>query len=99
MELVKNLTVKNFIADLPRILNANFKAIEDAFNGIYNAVTNTAHVAQLIVDGKITANTVSANNIIVTNGTKEITFAELLERLEACEAKLGITPSTPTNEI
>ena len=84
----KKLSIKNFIGDLPNIVNSNFEIVKSFIDSIFDTETNTIHVRNAVVKSKVTANSVIANNIVVngSNG-KSVSMGELLERLENLETK------------
>jgi deoxycytidylate deaminase len=84
----KKLSIKNFIGDLPNIVNSNFEVVKSFIDSIFDTETNTIHVRNAVVKSKVTANSVIANNIVVngSNG-KSVSMGELLERLENLETK------------
>ena len=84
----KKLSIKNFIGDLPNIVNSNFEIVKSFIDSIFDVETNTIHTRNAAVKSKVTANSVIANNIVVngSNG-KSVSMGELLERLENLETK------------
>lgn len=88
MRLNTKISIKTFIGELPSILNSNFKLIEDIFNKLYDDINETIKAKNLNIEGTVKSNSVVTNNLTIVNGSKEITFANILERLEECEKKL-----------
>lgn len=84
----KKLSIKNFIGDLPNIVNSNFEVVKSFIDSIFDTETNTIHVRNAVVKSKVTANSVIANNIVVSGSNgKSVSMGELLERLENLETK------------
>lgn len=81
----KKLSIKNFIGDLPNIINANFEKVSNFINSIFNEDTDTLHVKGAIIDNKVTANTVIANNLVIGDNGNRVSIAEIIERLEKLE--------------
>ena len=70
---LKKLSVKNFIGDLPRIINESLTAIENAFGKIYNEDTNTIGNNSSNVECKsVTARGNENGNGIVSYGDVKI---------------------------
>ena len=80
----KKLSIKNFIGDLPNIINANFDKIKNFIDEIF--VNDTLVVKNASIEGNVTANSITANNITITleNGNKT-SVAELLDRIYTLE--------------
>ena len=80
----KKLSIKNFIGDLPNIINANFDKIKAFIDEIF--VNDTLVIKNASVEGNITANSITANNITITleNGNKT-SVAELLDKIYTLE--------------
>lgn len=82
----KNLSIKNFIGDLPNIINTNFKKISDFISSIYDEETKTLYAKEASIEGGLSANTITTNNLIINDEHgKKISFAEILVRLENLE--------------
>lgn len=81
----KKLSIKNFIGDLPNIINTNFEKVSKFITSIFDEETETLHVKNAKVESKVTANTVISNNIIINANGSKISFAEIVERLEKLE--------------
>lgn len=81
----KKLSIKNFIGDLPNIINANFEKVSNFINSIFNEDTDTLHVKGAIIDNKVTTNTVIANNLVIGDSGNRVSIAEIIERLEKLE--------------
>ena len=79
----KYLSIKNFIGDLPNIINSNFQVIKKFVEKIFDENTNTLSASNVKATNKIYANTVVANNIVINldNG-KTLSLAEILEKLD-----------------
>ena len=79
----KYLSIKNFIGDLPNIINSNFQVIKKFVEKIFDENTNTLSASNIKATNKIYANTVVANNIVINldNG-KTLSLAEILEKLD-----------------
>lgn len=80
----KKLSIKNFIGDLPNIINANFDKVKNFIDEIF--VNDTLFVKNASIEGNVTANSITANNITITleNGNKT-SVAELLDRIYTLE--------------
>ena len=85
---LKKLSVKNFIGDLPRIINESLDAIQTAFTNIYDDETNTIGNNSTNIKSK----TIEANDIIVSGGDikikindKPITITELYDKIRTLE--------------
>lgn len=80
----KKLSIKNFIGDLPNMINANFDKIKTFIDEIF--ANDTLVVKNASIEGNITANSITANNITITleNGNKT-SVAELLDRIYTLE--------------
>jgi hypothetical protein len=82
----KKLSIKNFIGDLPNIVNTNFEKVSDFIYSIFNEDTNTIHAKGAIIENQVTANSVITNNLIISDSDgKTVSFAEMIERLEKLE--------------
>lgn len=88
MQLNKKISIKTFIGELPSILNHNFELLETLFNKLYDDVNETIKAKNLNIEGTVKTNSVVTNNLTVIDGSKEITFADILKRIEDCEKKL-----------
>ena len=79
----KSLSIKNFIGDLPNIINSNFQVIKKFVEKIFDENTNTLSASNIKATNKIYANTVVANNIVINldNG-KTLSLAEILKKLD-----------------
>lgn len=90
----KSLSIKNFIGDLPNIINSNFQVIKKFAEKIFDESTNTLSASNVKATNKIYANTIVANNIVINldNG-KTLSLAEILEKLDM------IAPSDPSTDI
>lgn len=80
----KKLSIKNFIGDLPNLINTNFDKIKNFIDEIF--VNDTLVVKNASIEGNVTANSITANNITITleNGNKT-SVAELLDRIYTLE--------------
>ena len=78
----KSLSIKNFIGDLPNIINSNFQIIKKVVEKIFDENTNTLTATNVRAQSKVYTNTIVANNIIINldNG-KTLSLAEILEKL------------------
>ena len=82
----KKLSIKNFIGDLPNIINANFEKVSNFINSIFNEDTDTLHVKGAIIENRVTANTIITNNLVISDSEgNKVSFAEMIERLEKLE--------------
>ena len=93
---VKQFSIRNFIADFPRMLNEAFKTICDCINKFYDTKTETLNAQKANID-YITATTISAQNLRVTDSsTGTYDFESILERLTNLENQVkDIYPITP----
>lgn len=70
MEFTK-LSIKNFIADLPRIFNENFNIIKKKFDDLFPDNSKSIKLDGADIT-KITCNTIQANNIFVTDNSGKV---------------------------
>lgn len=70
MEFTK-LTIKNFIADLPRIFNENFNIIKKKFDELFPDNSKSIKLDGAEVE-KIRCNTIRANNVFVTDSSGNV---------------------------
>lgn len=93
---LKKLSVKNFIGDLPRIINESLETIEKAFADIYDEETNTigndtANINCRTITVKGNDNQIaikSYGNIIISGAGedgKDISLIDLYERIRQLE--------------
>lgn len=87
------LSIKNFIGDLPRILNKNFNTLKSVLDNIVDntdpkTATHTISATTVNATGVVDANTVSANNIILKINGKKYSLVDLIARVEELEAAL-----------
>jgi hypothetical protein len=84
----KSLSIKNFIGDLPNIINSNFEIIKKFVEKIFDEKSNTITATNIRAQSKVYTNTLVANNIIINldNG-KTISLAEILEKLDITTAE------------
>lgn len=82
---IKELSVKSFISDLPRIFNQNFKTVKDFIDNIYDSSTNSLTAKNIRIDGAASCNSVTAKNIYIVDGNKKTSIADLIKRLEKLE--------------
>ena len=87
---LKKLSVKNFIGDLPRIINESLDAIEKAFNDNYNEETNTFENQKNPFNVK--CKKLEAADEVVSNGNiyfyadnKKISILELYNKVKQLE--------------
>lgn len=79
----KSLSIKNFIGDLPNIINSNFQIIKKFVEKIFDESTNTLSASNVKATNKVYANTVVANNIVINlDDGKTLSLAEILEKLD-----------------
>ena len=76
MEFTK-LSVKNFIADLPRIINDNFNVIKKKFEDLFPENDKSIKLDAADIS-RINCNTIQANNVYVTKDGKVITLEEYI---------------------
>ncbi len=96
MEL-KKLSIKNFIGDLPRIINDSFSAIETAFNKIYHEGYIGSEDMKVVCksleagpDGIVSLGDVK---IKTTGNTEVVSMLDLYKRLLALEKLHNIETS------
>lgn len=83
---LESLSVKNFISDLPRILNANFTALKDAIEGFYDSDKDKITATSAKFSGSVEANSIKANSAKFTLSSGDtITIEEIVSRLESLE--------------
>ena len=92
MEFTK-LSIKNFIGDLPRILNKNFDALKTVLDNIVDnkdpkSAAHTISASAVNVTGVVDANTISANNIVLKITGKKYSLVDLIARVEELEETL-----------
>lgn len=94
----KSLSIKNFIGDLPNIINSNFEIIKKFVEKIFDEKSNTITVTNVKAQSKVYANTIVANNIIINldNG-KTISLAEILEKLDLTAVDSSLDSSLNDN--
>lgn len=90
----KELSIKNFIGDLPRIFNENFNLVRDVLNNIVdnkdpNTAAHSLTATGMKITGKAEVNTLSANNIILLVNNKKISLLDLIQRVEDLEEKIN----------
>lgn len=85
-ELGKFFSVKNFIADLPRMLNDAFTKIYNCIIGFYDPDTETLTAQRGNID-YVVATTIVAQNLRV--GDSSANFTSLIERIENIENKFN----------
>lgn len=95
----KSLSIKNFIGDLPNIVNTNFQIIKKFVEKIFDDNTDTLTATNVRAQSKIYANTIVANNIIINldNG-KTLSLAEILEKLDNLQSDSSVNPGGDTND-
>lgn len=100
MDFMK-LSIKHFIGDVPNIINTNFEKVKNFVETVFDASTGTVKSTNAEFAGKVKANSVVANNITINDERgNQITFAELIERIELLEQAAGIeSTSNPQNVI
>lgn len=91
MDFLK-LTINNFIGDLPKIFNANFKRIKELFDSFIQVEMSTPDtpVQSVTLKGNdyvlngdfssVKANTVKANNIVIVDGNRTYTLKEYIRQ-------------------
>lgn len=79
-------SIKNFIADMPRLLNEAFTIIYKALTQFYNPDTSTINCERGEID-YIIATTVVAQNFRIGDSSTDIStdFASLVQRIENLE--------------
>lgn len=83
MELQK-LSIKNFLGDLPRILNENFTKIKDTIERFY--ADGKLKADSVEATGEIKANSISASTATFKLGNGQtVSINELIDRIEALE--------------
>lgn len=95
----KSLSIKNFIGDLPNIVNTNFQIVKKFVEKIFDDNTDTLTATNVRAQSKIYANTIIANNIIINldNG-KTLSLAEILEKLDRLQSDSNVNPGGDTND-
>lgn len=83
---IKNISIKSFISDLPRVFNNNFNSIKNFLTSIFNVTEQRMTINNITVNGAIDANSITAQNIIIKNGTTKTSLADILTRLERLES-------------
>lgn len=84
------LSIKHFIGDLPNIINANFEKIRVFVENIFDENTRTLKSTNAEFAGKMSTNSIVTKNLTVDDKSgKQVTFAELIERLEKLEATVS----------
>ena len=83
---LNKVSIKNFISDLPRLLNENFNAISEVISRFYDEDTRKVTANNMEVSGNITTNSLTTNsaNFRLSNGST-ITIEEILTRLSNLE--------------
>lgn len=82
---IKNISIKSFISDLPRVFNNNFNSIKNFLTSIFNVAEQRLTIDNITVNGAIDTNSITAQNIIIKNGTAKTSLADILVRLEKLE--------------
>lgn len=82
---IKNISIKSFISDLPRVFNNNFNSIKNFLTSIFNVTEQRLTINNITVNGAIDTNSITAQNIIIKNGTTKTSLADILVRLEKLE--------------
>lgn len=82
---IKNISIKSFISDLPRVFNNNFNSIKNFLTSIFNVTEQRLTIDNITVNGAIDTNSITAQNIIIKNGTTKTSLADILVRLEKLE--------------
>lgn len=82
---IKNISIKSFISDLPRVFNNNFNSIKNFLTSIFNVAEQRLTIDNITVNGAIDTNSITAQNIIIKNGTTKTSLADILVRLEKLE--------------
>lgn len=94
MEL-KKLSIKNFIGDLPRIINDSFSAIETAFNKIYHE-SYLGDEEMKVVCKSLEAGSdgiVSLGDIKIKTAGRTVSLLELYNKVAALEGTSNINSS------
>ena len=92
--LDSRISMRMFIADLPRVLNEMFKVIKTVFNTIYDPDTNKLKADSAEIR-TLRATTIISNNVAISSqdSTKTINYEQLEDisrRLTQIENILGI---------
>lgn len=102
MDFLK-LTINNFIGDLPKIFNTNFKRLEELFNSFIQVeiATPDTPVQSVTLKGNdyvlngdfssVKANTVRVNNIVIVDGNRTYTLKEYIRQ---CIAEAAVENET-----
>ena len=94
MEL-KKLSIKNFIGDLPRIINAAFADIETAFNKIYHeGYLGAEDVNVKCLSLEVGTKGISSKaDVVVETAQKKVSLLDLERRLRVLEDIHNISDS------
>lgn len=92
---LNNFSIKNFISDLPKMLNENFAAIKKRIDTFFTE-DDTLTVKSAKVTGSTESNSVSAQTVTVKtkglywhDGSKFVGISELVDRIEKLERKVN----------
>ncbi len=96
---LKKLSVKNFIGDLPRIINESLDAIQTAFDKVYHEDTNTIGDNSISIECKSVKATgneqgngiVSYSDIKLIRSGETISIEDMYERLRRLEETVNPT--------
>jgi len=84
----KELSIKNFMGDLPRIINENFAKLAKFLGNLYDEENERLVARNVEAEGEVTANTVNVNNLIIKVNGKDYSLAQVIEKLERLEDKV-----------
>lgn len=86
---IKNtFSIKNFIADMPRMLNKVFSTIYNCIKDFYDPNTNKVK-CDSVETSYLSATTIVAQNLSFRGSNNEICdFASLISRIESLESKI-----------
>ena len=92
---VKQFSIKNFISDLPRLLNDAFKTVCDCINGFYDSEKDEINVQKANIDYIVATTIVAQNMKIADSSSGTYNFQSLIDRIEALENEMvNIHPIT-----
>lgn len=86
--IIKTFSIKNFLADLPSMLNANFEAITNMLSSVFDYSKNLLKVTSIETN---TANitTLNASEITVIVDGNPVSLNELVNRVKELENKIN----------
>lgn len=97
-KLTSLLSVKNFITDIPRLINNAFGTIVNCILDFYNPDSKTINVNR-INSTYVNATTVTATNLIIGTANGKVNYADIAQRLNAIETRLNLIRAISKDEI